>query len=164
MHTVVNNDVPNWYSYRLSYEKMAAIYKTNRYWRLTCNHDRGLEYCKSDFVVRLKSDFDILSFVSRECVHVKKVDIRGFRCRNCQIKVTQNNNISLHINSFLSKCCNRSAEFEDRICSSGSGEHNFGYYGCINAKHSCSSSRVATKQIWIGNWVGKEYWNRLREL
>ena len=71
----------------------------------------------------------------------KKVDIRGFRCRDFQIKVTQNNNIPLHVNSFLSKRCNRSIELEGRMCGRGSGEHNFGYYGCINAKQLFVFSR-----------------------
>ena len=149
-----NQNFPSWSDYRLSFSRMNGIHEdSNSKWRLTCNFNRdGPVY--TDYVRTTHAAAPLLnSAISQydECKTVEYIDIRTHSCTNCQVLVAHGarGEWPLHIDSYYStrRC---SAHFPESKACNGSGEDNFGYYDCANAKHRCSATEESTTQVWFG--------------
>ena len=144
IYTAVNDDVPNWYT-RITFptKKWLQFIKPTGIgvWIVTTTEVLCILKAISSLDWRVTS-IHWASLVANAFTWKKLISVDSAAETVISKLHMQNSNIPLHVNSFLSKRCNRSIELEGRMCARGSGEHNFGYYGCINAKHSCSSSLV----------------------
>ena len=147
----IHQDSPRWDSYRLSKSRMQSIQDNSSKLRVTCKYDTdGLVY--RDYLQVTKKEIDILTFKNNtQCPLVELIDVRGQSCSNCTASLSQWNYI-LHSDSFYA--ANRSCQFRPtgvKRCTGTYTEDNFGYYGCINTAHRCSSSETATTQTWLGS-------------
>ena len=151
-----NEDSPRWDSYSLSKSRMASISRDSSKWRQTCQYDtEGVVY--TDYIEASNEKIDILTLHGvftgttylRDRHEVDYVDVRGQNCRKCTAPIIQGINNPLHLDTYRSTC-----EFNPTgsLSCGGSGEDNFGYYGCVNSAHRCSSSPTATTQTWFGGY------------
>ena len=146
-----NEDTPSWTYYRLSLSRMKSIQKdSNPKWRLTCNFDTDSSV-STDYVIATHADVPLLPSNSKHagCKNVESIDIRGHSCSNCKVMVAHAESWGVHLDSYYSgkACLNNFPGSKD--CG-GSGEDNFGYYGCRNTEHRCSSTERSTTQLWFG--------------
>ncbi len=149
-----NQDSPSWADYRLSWSRMNDILKdSNQKWRLTCNFNtEGL--VKRDYVRATHAEIPLLPSDSssgehKGCKRVEFIDIRGTNCSNCEVYLGQNEDYPLHIDSYYSQIECKTNFPESQPCGDN-GEDNFGFYGCVNRQHRCSSSEDSTTQLWFG--------------
>jgi hypothetical protein len=146
----VNENTPNWKEYRLSKSKMQAIQDDSKKVRLTCNYaTEGVVY--RDYLQAAKSEIDIMIFNDEsKCTVVEWIDIRGQSCKQCNAFVIQSYRYPLHSDSYHPAL--KGCEFQpiESIDTNG-GEDNFGYYGCVNPAHRCTSSPTSTTQTWLGS-------------
>ncbi|CAB4033556.1 Versican core [Paramuricea clavata] len=148
----INQDSPRSDSYRLSKSRMQSIQDDSSKFRITCKYDTdGLVY--RDYLQATKKKIDILTDILSDthCPLVELIDVRGQSCSNCTAFLVQKNYI-LHSDSF--NAANKGCQFRPtgvKRCTDPYTEDNFGYYGCINTAHRCSSSETATTQTWLGS-------------
>jgi hypothetical protein len=142
-----------WKNYRLSKSKINYIVSDSTKWRFTCNYDsNGTVYI--DYARGLTTELDIIHFNDAGCVKVQYINVRGWNCTNCTVYMMQFYDIPLHVRiDFCELNVNDWKECDDH--GSGRGplfdfESSFGYYGCYNTEHRCSSSLSATTQFWLG--------------
>ena len=141
----------SWSSYRLPAAKMQMIQNDSTKWRVTCEFDKNLTAIERDSMRGSKADLDILTFnVFGKCKKVDYINIRGYNCSNCTVKLYQRPTYALHTDSIqAAKTCEFKLLREGKQCSN-SGEDNFGQYECINPKHRCSATAQSTTQTWLG--------------
>ena len=144
----VNQNTPGWDSYRLSKSRMQSIQEDSGTFRVTCNYNTdGVIY--RDYLQAPLGQMDILNQTVTVCLLMDWIDVRGESCKNCLANVQQYENGIFHFDSYNSGDC----EFQpsgSESCSSY-GEDNFGFYGCINPAHRCTSSSSATTQTCFGS-------------
>jgi hypothetical protein len=151
-----NQDNPRWDSYSLSKSRMASINRDSSKWRQTCQYDtQGVVY--TDYIEGSNGKINILTFqhtftggitCSGDKNQVDYVDVRGHNCTKCTAPIVQATNNPLHLDTYRFSC-----EFKPTgsLGCNGRGEDNFGFYGCANSAHRCSSSPTATTQTWLGD-------------
>ena len=145
----INQDAPEWYSYRLSMSRMKSIRNVSTHWRATCNFPSDgvdfRDYLRSSFS---KNDLFAVPDADR-CALYEVVDIRGNRCTQCTAYSPYSNQYGYHIDSWYSRdpvgC-----DFDGRPKGGIENEDNFGEYGSINPSFRCSSNTMSTTQYWIG--------------
>ena len=140
----LNQDSPNWESYRLSLGRMTYIGESgSSRWRITCSYPtHGVDY--RDYVGVSLTEMNPLNFTGDgKCVRVVHLDVRGHRCRGCT-SGWWSNPWPLHLDSSLALC-----EF-GRANGSVAAEDNFGYYQNTNDNFRCSSSNASTTNFWFG--------------
>ena len=148
----VNNRIPSWKKYRLSYDQMRSIQQDSTKWRITCRYDReGVNY--TDYMSGLKNKLDILRFktdAAGQCANVEYINIRAESCTNCTARLGQWHSRILHL-YFRVAClhpCNFKPSFNPSSCQAF--QEYFGAYGITDRKHRCTSDDQATTQTWFG--------------
>ena len=114
--------------------------------RATCNFNTdGL--VTTDYLRAKTSDLNILQVNSYPCAKMEYINIRGFHCDNCKVKMIQLKQSHLHTDSSyrVNPC-----QFTSARNSSVESEDNFGSYNTINPSHRCTSGDNATTQWWFG--------------
>ena len=143
---------PSWLQYRLSNSRMQFIQQDSKKWRLTCQYETdGVVY--TDYVRLLNSKLDILTYrgvASGTCVQVEYINIRGYNCTNCTAIGWQMDGMIFHFDNFGGGNINVRCDFKLAEPVACGDQDHFGFYGCVNPKHRCSSSPQATTQTWFG--------------
>ena len=136
-------------NYRLSKSKMNSILSDSTKWRFTCNYDsNGTVYI--DYVRGLTTELDIMHFNDGQCVKVQYINVRGWNCTDCMVYMKQVHDIPLHVRIGICEFTNVNDLKECHDYGPAWIETSFGYYGCYNTEHRCSSSLSATTQFWLG--------------
>ena len=74
----VNENTPNWYSYRQTLTRMKNIRGRSTHWRATCSFNQVEAIDYRDYIRGRFRDFDIMAFSGKGvCFPVEYVDIRG---------------------------------------------------------------------------------------
>ncbi|XP_046861995.1 uncharacterized protein LOC124455391 [Xenia sp. Carnegie-2017] len=143
-----------WEDHRLSFNAMKSIKEDgNMLWRITCSYgEKG--WNETDIVIATHENAPVFKKIVEppECLNVRSIDIRGYKCKDCQIPFWQDDKQIFHTDNTQGKVeCNLKG-FELSVCKDQAegGEDNFGFYQCCNTKHRCSSSDKATTQLWFG--------------
>ena len=148
----VDENTPRWDAYRLSKPRMQSIQKDSSKFRMTCNYDAdGVVF--RDYIQAANDQMDIITFVKGGvCIFVEWINIRGQECKNCTAYLGQGGQykFSLHSDSYYAGDAGCEFAPNKGLSCSGDGEDNFGFYGCVNPAHRCSSSQSATTQTWFG--------------
>ncbi|XP_078377306.1 uncharacterized protein LOC144660521 [Oculina patagonica] len=141
----INQDAPEWDSYRLSMSRMRYIGNSSTHWRATCNFPTdGVDY--QDYARTSLDRLDLFAVpdVAVMCRWFELVNIRGITCMNCTAVTGYSELYDFHIDSWILTCdFNGQAggvEFED----------NFGFYNLHNPQFRCCSSPTSTTQQWFG--------------
>ena len=144
----INQDAPEWNSYRLSMSSMKSLQDLSTHWRGTCNFPtNGVDY--RDYIRVSLQSFALLIDppVNREfCLYSEFINIRGNQCFNCTIWVAYTWKFALHVDSWYGA---------KRGCDLIGGMHsedNFGYYQSTNPEFRCTSSVNSTSQFWLGSF------------
>ena len=124
------------------------VLNVSTHWRATCSFEKyGINHYK-DYVRGRFADADIFAFIgSGVCLKTELVNIRGHMgihrtARFCQVV----NAYLLHIDSFQKGC-----QFDPTV-DSLSSEDNFGLYGVVNPKFTCTMNADSTTQWWFGGY------------
>ena len=148
MNDPINENSPNWFLYRLTAGRMKSLRDVSTHWRATCSFEKyGINHYR-DYVRGRFADADIFAFIgSGVCLKTELVNIRGHTgiqktARFWQVLST----FLLHIDSSLKGC-----QF-DPTAGSVSSEDNFGYYGSVNPKFTCTMNEDSTTQWWFGGY------------
>jgi hypothetical protein len=145
-------NAPFWKNYRLSKSKMNYILSDSTKWRFTCNYDsNGTVYI--DYVRGLTTELDMIHLNAERCVKVQYINVRGWNCTDCMVYMKQVHDIPLHVRIGICEFTNVNDLKECHDYGPAWIETSFGYYGCYNTEHRCSSSLSATTQFWLGGWV-----------
>ena len=144
----INQDVPEWNSYRLSMSRMKSIQTVATHFRATCNFPTdGVDYQDYWRVSLERMDLFVEPPPSEFCLFSEFVNIRGNQCTNCTV-LTGYGKISLHIDSWFGYTIG--CEFDGQS-GAVSNEDNFGFYGVSNTAFRCTSSISSTSQFWLGS-------------
>ena len=94
------------------------------------------------------AEADIFTFIGAgQCLKTELVNIRGIIGIHKKVRFWQVlNSYMAHIDSSVKGC-----SFDSSATSVGS-EDNFGYYGTINPKFTCTESDKSTTQWWFGSY------------
>ena len=141
----INEDAPEWDSYRLSMPRMQSIQDVSTHWRGTCNFPTdNVDY--RDYIRVSLESLDLLDPIGGGfCLLSEYVNIRGDNCTDCTIWVAYTPNFGLHVDSWYG--INTGCDLTGGIWS----EDNFGFYGNVNPAFRCSSSMSSTSQYWLGS-------------
>ena len=151
MHDMpINQDAPEWNSYRLSMSRITSIQKFSTHWRATCNFPTdGVDY--RDYWRVSLTNLDLL--VKRpkpiSCVFAELINVRGNSCTKCTVLTGYGEGMSLHMNSWFSY--SEGCEFDGQP-GGLHNEDNFGHYGFTNPAFRCTSSVNSTSQFWLGSF------------
>ena len=143
----INQDAPEWNSYRLSMSRIKSIRDVSTHWRATCNFPTdGVDY--RDYMrVSLQSyDFFVQPVTESFCLLSEFLNIRGDECTNCTILAAYSSTFSFHVDSYFGP---------GKGCDFGGGiynEDNFDQYGATNPAFRCTSSMSSTSQFWLGRF------------
>ena len=145
----MNQDAPEWNSYRLSMSRMKSIQDVSTHWRATCNFStNGVDY--RDYIrVSLKSlDFLVEPDVSSFCLLTEYVNVCGDKCINCTVLIGYGwgPGTTLHMDSHFGPA--NGCDFGEGI----RNEDNFGFYNTQNPAFRCTSSMSSTTQFWLGSF------------
>ncbi|KAK3748068.1 hypothetical protein QZH41_014758 [Actinostola sp. cb2023] len=147
LNAPLNEDDPNWDSYRLSLPRMQHISRSSSHWRITCNFPQdGLSYV--DYV-RLKiSNFDMLSFAGGAmCKRVEYINVLNHKCSSCTVAWWQGSGYILHHDITYNGC-----EFGSTPGGINS-QDVFGFYIAVNYKFRCCLSDESNTNYWFGNGI-----------
>ena len=157
----LNQDSPNWESYRLSLNRMTYIHvgeSGSSHWRITCSYPtHGVDY--RDYVRANFTELNPLNFSGAgTCVRMEYLDVRGHDCVGCTSGWWSRPWL-LHLDSSVALC-----EF-GRAPGNVVNEDNFGYYHSTNDNFRCSSSSASTTNFWFGTPLTSfmscyDYWSR----
>ncbi len=148
MHDMpINQEMPDWNSYRLSMSRMQSIQDVSTHWRATCNFPTdGVDY-RDYWRVSLESlDLLVEPNATGFCLQTEFVNVRGDKCYNCTVLTGYGfDGSTLHMDSYhgISGGCN----FGGGIYN----EDNFGYYQTRNPDFRCTFSMTSTTQFWLGS-------------
>ena len=142
----VNENSPRWDYYRLSKDKMTRLAGRSTHWRAACNFPQvGINY--KDYVRVKMSELNPMKFTgSGTCISVELIQLRGRLEFSLTAPFWQSNS-HLHHDS-ASKLCEMK-----NTPNAVSSEDNWGGYGAINPKFSCTSSPQSTTQFWFGGYI-----------
>jgi hypothetical protein len=153
----VNDETPNWRSYRLSKSRMRSIQRDSSKWRMTCQYEMNAGLIYTDYVEGLRTVIDVLEFNGSVCKKVEFINVRGYNCTQCEAMMKQRHNRPFHHDSYQShESCSFKPK-DSRACPRSNspnktiGEDNFGRYKCRNAAHRCSMDDRSTTQTWLGS-------------
>ncbi|KAL9967806.1 hypothetical protein ACROYT_G026102 [Oculina patagonica] len=144
----INQEIPEWNSYRLSMSRMQSIQDVSTNWRATCNFPTdGVDY-RDYWRVSLESlDLLVEPNATGFCLLTEFVNVRGDECYNCTVLTGYGwGGSTLHIDSYYGPISGG--------CDFGGGiinEDNFGYYITRNPAFRCTSSMSSTTQFWLGS-------------
>ena len=140
----INQDAPEWNSYRLSMSRMKSIQDVSSHWRATCNFPTESVDFRDYWRVPLKI-LDLLKEPASGgfCLWSEFVNIRGNECANCTVWTAYSPVYSLHIDSWYQGVV---CDFEGRAGGIQS-EDNFGFYATTNTAFRCTSSMSSTSQF-----------------
>ena len=149
----VNENSPNWYSYRQTLARMKNIHSRSTHWRATCsfNQFKAIDY--RDYIRGKFSDLDIMAFSGKGvCFPVEHVDIRGSTAgKGTTLPFFQGQDREfLHTDSTFTGC-----EFKPNVSSAVASEDNFGLYSDVNVKFRCAAGDYSTTQWWFGGYLTK---------
>ena len=149
----VNENTPNWYSYRQILARMKNIRSRSTHWRATCSFNQVGAIDYRDYIRGKFSDFDIMAFSGRGvCFPVEYVNIRGHAAgKDTTVLFWQVQDSGfLHPDSSSSHGC----EFKPNVRAVTS-EDNFGLYSDVNVQFRCTAGDNSTTQWWFGGYVSK---------
>ena len=147
----INQDAPEWNSYRLSMSRMKSLQDVSTHWRATCNFPTvGVDY-RDYWRVSVES-LDLLMEPPKNafCLFSEFVNIRGNMYANCTVLTAYSlaKGWTLHSDSWYGS--QNGCEFNGQ--SGGiKNEDNFGFYGAFNPAFRCTSSASSTSQFWLGS-------------
>ena len=149
----INNTIPSWKKYRLSYDQMTSIQQDSTKWRVTCRYDRdGVNY--TDYMSGLNNTLDILNYDGVQCVNVEYINIRNESCTNCNVRLRQGG-LGFYTLILTDACpsrCNVKPSFDPspKICDTGADY--FGAYYRTEPQSSLHIRRPShnTNLVW---WV-----------
>ncbi len=145
----INQEMPEWDSYRLSMSRMQTIQDDSTHWRATCNFPTSVVDYQDYIRVSLESlDLLVKPEASKFCLLTEFVNVRGDECVNCTVLVGYGSGPgkTLHMDSYYGPT---------KGCDFGGGifdEDNFGNYGTQNSAFRCTSSMSSTTQFWLGSF------------
>ena len=145
----INQDAPEWGSYRLSMSRMRYIANSSTHWRATCNFlTAGVDY--RDHILTSLAIVDLLLAPDKViwCGWYEFVQIRGIECKNCTAFTIYGEEYEFHIDSWATDPVSCDFNGQDGEVYS---EDNFGYYENTNPAFRCSSSQESTTQYWFGS-------------
>ena len=145
----MNQDAPEWDSYRLSMSRMKSIQDVSTHWRATCNFPTdGVDYRDYIRVSLERLDLLVKPNPSKFCLLAEFVNIRGDECVNCTVLIAYGtgpeSDITLHMDSHFGPT--EGCYFDGGI----PNEDNFGNYQTQNPAFRCTSSMNSTTQFWLG--------------
>ena len=145
----INQNTPEWSSYRLSMSRMKSIGNISTHWRATCNfHTDGMDY-RDYWKVSIESlDLFVKPPTHDFCVFSEYVNVRGNECTNCTVFTAYSDTYTLHMDSWFGY--SRGCEFDGQP-GGVYNEDNFGHYGATNPAFRCTSSANSTTQFWLGS-------------
>ena len=149
----VNENTPNWYSYRQTLARMKNIRSRFTHWRATCSFNMVEAIDYRDYIRGRFRDFDIMAFSGKGvCFPVEYVDIRGSTAgKGTTIPFFQGQDHEfLHTDSTFTGC-----EFKPNVSSAVASEDNFGLYSDVNVKFRCTAVDYSTTQWWFGGYLTK---------
>ena len=97
----INQEMPEWDSYRLSMSRMKSIQDVSTHWRATCNFPTdGVDY--RDYIrVSLESlNLLVAPDASEFCLLTEIVNVRGDECVNCTVLIGYGGT-TLHMDSYF---------------------------------------------------------------
>ena len=147
----VNQDAPNWNSYRLSMSRMKSIRDVSTHWRATCKFDTSVVDSRDYWRVSLQS-LDLFAELTGSpvfCLFSDFINIRGNSCTNCAVLTAYSSYYSLHMDSWFNQ--NEGCDFNGRP-GGQPDEDNFGFYFIINRDFRCASAMESTSQFWLGGF------------
>ncbi|KAL9967567.1 hypothetical protein ACROYT_G025822 [Oculina patagonica] len=143
----INQEMPEWNSYRLSMSRMQSIQDASTHWRATCNFPTdGVDYRDYWRVSLDMLDLLVEPDASGPCLLAEFVNVRGDECVNCTVLKAYNEYFTLHMDSYYGP---------QNGCDFGGGiidEDNFGFYTTANPAFRCTSSMSSTTQFWLGSF------------
>lgn len=146
----INEDSPNFWIYRQTFDRMIKIRKYSTHWRATCNvlqYTTTIDY--QDYLRGKFSDFDIMVYAeSYNCKPVEYINILGnVGGSGTTIAFWQAPaNYFLHIDSSSAGC-----EFGPIA---GPRVDYFRYYGDgLSSEFQCSQSNYTSTQWWFGGYL-----------
>lgn len=145
----INQDAPEWRSYRLSMSRMRYIANSSTHWRATCNYPTaGVDY--QDYIRTSLAKVDLLALPDEVfwCGWYEFVQIRGIECKNCTAFTAYGEVFEFHIDSWATDPVSCDFNGQDGEVHS---EDNFGYYENTNPAFRCSSSPESTTQYRFGS-------------
>ena len=149
----VNENTPNWYSYRQTLARMKNIRSRSTHWRATCSFNMVEAIDYRDYIRGRFRDFDIMAFSGKGvCFPVEYVDIRGSTAgKGTTLPFFQGQDREfLHTDSTFTGC-----EFKPNVSSAVASEDNFGLYNDVNVKFRCTVGDYSTTQWWFGGYLTK---------
>ena len=145
LNNPISPDTPNWTGYRVHKLRMRSIQADSTKWRFTCQYNGSTPL--TDYVYGAIEDINILVAIVN-CAKVEHIRIRNHTCGNCTVHFFQNPNYVLHVDNDA-KCQYTIPASQEMTCTNG---NYFGYFGCTDKDHTCSSSSSATTQTWFGGY------------
>ena len=144
----MNQEVPEWDSYRLSKSRMKSIQDVSTHWRATCNFPTdGVDYRDYIRVSLERLDLLVEPDASTFCLLTEYVNVRGDECANCTVLIGYGfQGKTLHMDSYFGPATG---------CDFGGGiynEDNFGGYFARNSAFRCTFSMSSTTQFWLGSF------------
>ena len=148
MNDPVNENSPNWFLYRLTFDRMKSLKAVSTHWRATCSFDKhGINHYK-DYVRGRFSEADIFAYLGRgSCFKTELVNIRGHIGIHKTARFWQVlSKYLLHIDSSQTGC-----QFNPTV-GSVTSEDNFGLYATVNPKFTSTMNEDSTTQWWFGGY------------
>ena len=143
----INQDAPEWNSYRLSMFRMKSIRDASTHWRATCNFPNdGVDF--QDYWRVSMERLDILEtpVLNWFCLASEFVNVHGNECSNCTVWLIYSSRYDLHLDSQYGQ--SQGCDLYGGIAS----EDNFGWYGTTNPAFRCTSAMSSTTQFWLGSF------------
>ena len=142
----INQEAPEWNSYRLSMSRMKSTQTVSTHFRATCNFPTdGVDYQDYWRVSLEMIDLFVEPNHKSFCLFSEFVNVRGNQCTNCTVLTGYSTTTHLHMDSWFYVC-----EFNGQT-GGVTNEDNFGLYEAFNPAFRCTSSISSTSQFWLGS-------------
>lgn len=144
----VNQDAPEWNSYRLSMSRMKSIQHFSTPWRDTCNFPTDSVGYQDYWRVSLTNmDLLVTPSTNESFLFSDFINVLGNYCSNCMGLTAYSDIFALHTDSPFSY--SKGCEFNGTH-GAVYDEDNFGVDGESNSAFRCTSSSASTTQFWFG--------------
>lgn len=144
----VNQDAPEWNSYRLSMSRMKSIQHFSTPWRDTCIFPTDSVGYQDYWRVSLTNmDLLVTTPTNESCLFSDFINVLGNYCSNCMGLTAYSDIFALHTDSPFSY--SKGCEFNGTL-GAVYDEDNFGVDGESNSAFRCTSSSASTTQFWFG--------------
>ena len=146
----VNEDSPNFSSYRLSLHRMLQLKTLSTLWKASCNYEKSprtsVDSMRGEFQVT--DLFERTSGRSQPCSRLSYSNIRGYECGNpCDVVLIRDDNRAIHVS--VPKTQSRCSYY---LGYSGSAQA-FGLYTHRFSSFGCSKSGESSTQWWFGSLI-----------